>query len=328
MPSLGLTSETGVIASDMNWQAVLAKVCNLTILLNQKDASSLPKLRPDFTGLLNNMLVIKGEAKSDSVNIPTAISELIDKFHATAHLMFPASCPVIPGIVSSRQLISLHRIYFDGMSQRFCEDLVAKYQILERNERIRFIQDIFKLAIWIISQTHPSKFFHLVTNVRNTTKNGHHMTLQRDGILKEFKQSDNKLIPMELIRAIYGAKLPNVEQGVVNYTSVTITTVGRRLQDSIRSCGLSKSVVLQQVQAAVEQLHGLGIAHCDICVDNIFVNVIDNVVFLGDLEYCQVMEDPAPTGIRRADRRARAGRDLDLIQLDKLRDELASLTFN
>jgi hypothetical protein len=142
VPSLGLTSESGVVASDLNWQAVLGKVCNLTILLNQKDASSQPQLRPDFTGLFNNMLVIKGEAKAESVDIPTAISELIDKFHATAHLMFPACSPVIPGVVSSRQLISLHRIYFDSISGRFCQDIVKQYRVLEHNERIRFIEDI------------------------------------------------------------------------------------------------------------------------------------------------------------------------------------------
>eukprot|EP01038_Epipyxis_sp_PR26KG_P015919 gene15919-21597_t len=111
--TLGLTSESGVVATDFLWQGILGKLCNLTVLLNQKDASSQVKLRPDFTGLFNNIFVIKGEAKTDSSEIPTAISELIDKFHATAHLMFPSLCPIIPGIASSRQIISLHRIYYD-----------------------------------------------------------------------------------------------------------------------------------------------------------------------------------------------------------------------
>eukprot|EP01041_Mallomonas_annulata_P027820 gene27820-49534_t len=131
---------------------------------------------------------------------------------------------------------------------------------------------------------------------------------------------------MEIIRAIYNAKLPNVEQGIANYTTVTITTVGRRLRDVVRSAGeLEKSFVFAQVQEAVRQFHSLGIAHCDICVDNVFVNVVGDVVFLGDLEYCQLMVNPPPIGIRRADSRARTAEELDLIQLAKFSDELALL---
>ena len=65
-------------------EGILAKICNLIILLNQKDPSSQIRMRPDFTGLFNNILVIKGEAKTDSSEIPTAILELVEKFHETA----------------------------------------------------------------------------------------------------------------------------------------------------------------------------------------------------------------------------------------------------
>ncbi len=133
------------------------------------------------------------------------------------------------------------------------------------------------------------------------------------------------MFDLEIIRAIYNAKLPNVEQGIANCTSVTITTVGRRLCDVFRSGDLEKSFVLAQVQEAVRQLHSLGIAHCDICVDNVFVNLVGNVVFLGDLEYCQLIGDPPPIGIRRADSRSSTAGELDLIQLDKFSDELALL---
>lgn len=323
--SLGLTSETGVVASDLLWQGILSKLCNLTLLLNQKDPSSQVKLRPDFTGLFNNILVIKGEAKTESTEIPTAISELINKFHATAYLMFPSHCPIIPGIASSRQIISLHQIYYDSVTEHYRQDLVNTYRILERAERQRFIVDIFKIAIWIVSQLSPSQLFHLVTNVRIQTRNQHHVTLMRDGILKEFRQKNDRKIPMEIIREIYNAKLVNVEQGIANCTTVTITTVGRRLRNVVNSGKLEKSFVFTQVQEAFMQLHSIGIAHCDICVDNVFVNVVGDVVFLGDLEYCQLMVDPPPIDIRRADSRARTAKDLDLFQLDMLRDELASL---
>ena len=137
--ALGLTSESGVVATDFLWQVILGLLCNLTVLLNQKNASSQVELRPDFTGLFNNVLVIKGEAKTDSSEIPSAISELIDKFHATAHLMFPSLCPIIPGIASSRQIISLHRIYYDSVARRYHQDLVKQYRVLQLEERLRFI---------------------------------------------------------------------------------------------------------------------------------------------------------------------------------------------
>ena len=323
--TLGLTSESGVVATDFLWQGILGKLCNLIVLLNQKDPSSQVKLRPDFTGLFNDILVIKGEAKTDSSEIPTAISELIEKFHATAHLMFPSFCPIIPGIASSRQIISLHRIYYDSFAQQYRQDLVKQYRVLELEERLRFIVDIFKMAIWIVSQTSPVQFFHLVTNVRLQTRNRHHVTLMRDGIVKEFYLRSDRQIPMEIIRAIYNAKLPNVEQGIAHCNTVTITTVGRRLRDVVRSSELNKSFVFAQVQEAVRQLHSIGIAHCDICVDNVFVNVADNVVFLGDLEYCQLLINAPPSGIRRADSRAKTAEELDLIQLGKFSDELALL---
>ena len=104
IPSLGATSEAGVTAADFLWQGILGKLCDLTLCLNQKDPSSQFRLRPDFTGLYKDMLVIKGEAKNEAIEIPTAIAELIDKFHDTAHGMFPSHCPVIPGVASSNIL--------------------------------------------------------------------------------------------------------------------------------------------------------------------------------------------------------------------------------
>lgn len=316
--SLGLTSESAVVANDFLWQGILGTLCNLTIHLNESS-------HVNFTGLFNNILVIKGEARADSSAISIAISELIDKFHSTAHLMFPSHCPIIPGVVSSRQLISLHRIYFDSISQRFCQDPVKQYRILARDDRVRFIQDIFKIAIWIVSQTSPSQYFHLVTNVRIETRNKHHVTLEKEGILKEFHQRGGRQIPMDIIRAVYGPKLPNVEQGTVNCTSVTITTVGRRLRDAIRLGIVDSRLIFEQVQAAVRQLHEIGIAHCDICADNIFVNMVDNNVFLGDLEYCQPMKNPPPVDICRSDSKAMTAEELDFIQLEKFRRELTHL---
>lgn len=319
------TSEISVVSMDFLWQGILDKICGLTLLLNQCDPSSLIRLRPDFTALFNKMLVIKGEAKAEAENIPTAIQELIGKFHDTAHLMFPEHSPIIPGVASSKQMISLHRIYFDSRTRQYRQDFVKSYRVLDLNGRISFIIDVFKIARWIVSQIKPSQFFHLVTDVRLKTRNGHHVTLVREGIVKEFYHRNERPIPMDIIRQIYAAKLPNVEQGVANCMTITISTVGHKLGYAIHMLGLDKAEVWRQIQQAVEQLHGLGFAHCDICADNVFVNLVNNVVFLGDLEYCQRKEDPAPQGLRRSDPQARTGEDLDFIQLDQLRDELARL---
>ncbi len=130
---------------------------------------------------------------------------------------------------------------------------------------------------------------------------------------------------MDIIRTIYAAKLHNVEQGHVNCKSITITSVGRKLVDAITLQRVTKEDALDQITSAVAQLHSIGIAHCDICIDNVFVDVHNNVVFLGDLEYCQPKGDDPPRGIRRAHQGATTAEELDARQLETLTDELARL---
>lgn len=93
-------------------------------------------------------------------------------------------------------------------------------------------------------------------------------------------------IQLNIIGAIYDLKLQNVEHGRVNCSSVTITRVGYQLNDAMRARHLSREKVYEQVKTAVQQLHEHGYAHCDICVDNIFVDSEEDGgnVFLGDLE--------------------------------------------
>lgn len=42
--------------------------------------------------------------------------------------------------------------------------------------------------------------------------------------------------------------------------------------------------VIPVVREAIDAIHSLGIAHCDVCVDNLFV-MDGGRVILGDLEY-------------------------------------------
>jgi hypothetical protein len=316
-------SETTVVANDLLWQKILQVLCHLTLMLNEKDPSSQIRLRPDFTALHLGMLVIKGEAKCDIKEMETAIKELIDKFHRSAHLLFPQDCPEIPGVATSQQGSSIHRIYYDYAERAFHEELVKSYQFHTEFGRVEFICDIFKIAMWIDGQVRPIEQFHLPPDVRIKTGNKHHITLKKDGLVKEFYHGQDYSAAIAHIKTIYEAKLPNVEQGVTNCTSITITTIGRRLRDAIHLHGLGKQAALDGAVCAVEQLQAISMAHCDICVDNIFVNLDTDVVFLGDLEYCRPMGDVPPDDIRRADPEARTAQDLDDRQLARLRDELA-----
>jgi hypothetical protein len=148
------------------------------------------------------------------------------------------------------------------------------------------------------------------------------VTLLAHGIIKEW----GRIFDMTFISKVYSANLANVEHGTTNGTSITITRVGSTLKDAMRVRSLGRSFIFSQVDLAVNQLHAIGVAHCDICVDNVFVDSVADggTVFLGDLEYCRSTESPPPVGIKRAHNVATA-RELDLAQLEVFRDELALL---
>eukprot|EP00603_Paraphysomonas_imperforata_P012653 CAMPEP_0114467014 /NCGR_PEP_ID=MMETSP0104-20121206/9385_1 /TAXON_ID=37642 ORGANISM="Paraphysomonas imperforata, Strain PA2" /NCGR_SAMPLE_ID=MMETSP0104 /ASSEMBLY_ACC=CAM_ASM_000202 /LENGTH=427 /DNA_ID=CAMNT_0001640429 /DNA_START=126 /DNA_END=1409 /DNA_ORIENTATION=+ len=321
---LSMGTETSVVVLDAQWQQVLKTICSLTVMLNEKDPSSDIKLRPDFTGMFGGMLVIKGEAKLLARDLESAIDELVHKFHDTAHLMFPRGARMIPGIASCLESISLHCISYEN--RKFRQRHIRTYNVSELFGRVEFIEDIFKLAVWILSQTKPKQQFYLPSGVRMATPNGHHVALLRDGIVKkEFHHITLPRINMDVISKVYDARLANVEQGRTNCSSITIISVGRRLSDALNDSIVTKDAAYNQISLAVEQLHGIGVAHCDICVGNIFVSAEESTVFLGDLEYCQEMLAPAPQGLRRSSVDASNGKSLDKIQLRNLRDELALL---
>lgn len=316
------TSETTVVANDVLWQKALQVLCNLTVFLNEKDPSSQIRLRPDFTAFFQKVLIMKTESKINISELPIAIDELIEKFHPSAQMLFPRNCPEIPGIVTSSQGASIHRIYF---ANTFHQECVKSYQFLTESGRVDFICDIFKLATWIVSQTQSIGEFHIPPNVRMKTRNKHHITLLKDGLVKEFYHDCDITAVLAHIKTTYEARLPNVEQGTVNSTSITITTIGRRLSDAIRLHITDKTSALEAVTLAVQQLHSIGMAHCDICVDNVFVSIETGVVFLGDLEYCRPMISAPPVNIRRACLTASTAQELDNIQLRKLQEELVLL---
>ena len=322
---LSLTSEQAVVVLDGMWQNVLKSIADVLIYLDEHDPTSLALRRPDFSALHLDALVMKGEAKASLQAMVASRHDLTKKFRRDAYKMFPSGCTEIPAITTCNEEIHLFGIsYFD---RQYILDSLRVYRVIEIEGRVAFIEDLFKLMIWILSQSEPVERFHLVPERRMRTPNGHHVTLLQDGLLKEFSSSSQARINMDVIREIYRLHLENVEWGSVNCTSISITRVGRKLKDVFRLRNMDRTNVVQQVELGVSQLHANSIAHCDLCLDNIFVDNVEDGgrVFLGDVEYCCAIESPAPTDLRRSDRRARTAGDLDSLQLEKLKDELASL---
>jgi hypothetical protein len=317
------SSEQAVVVLDGMWQIVLKKIADVAIYLDQTDPSSQARYRPDFTATHGDAIVMKGEAKALLNDMNDHRFDLISKFHDGAYKMFPNGCTEIPAVTTCNEQIRLFGIsHFD---RRYSLNPIRVYDVSALTGRISFIQDLFKLMIWILSQTDPVERFHLVPGVRLKTRNGHHVTLNGNSLKKEFDRESLDRINMDIIRKVYELRLPNVEWGQCNCTSVTIERLGYRLRDVFQLRGFDRQTVFQQIELAVNQLHANGIAHCDLCVDNIFVEFESSTVFLGDVEYCCALDCPAPTHLKRSDPNANTAEDLDWRQLEKLTDELADL---
>jgi hypothetical protein len=288
-------------------------------------------MRPDFTAMKSGILVLKCEAKVRTQDLLHAQEELAAKFHPTAFRLFPRDIVSIPALTTAIGKACLCSLTYHNA----CYNVKAldEYDFRGPNglsERVRFIVDMVKIARWILTLEHPQGIFHLPPGVRVETRNHNHVTFLAVGILKEFK--DSSCVPVigkiyEQVREIKERevviKLPNIEWGKQNCTSITIERVGLRLSQAIREQEMSKEYVFAQVSSAVAQLHSIGYAHCDICIQNIFVD--STGIFLGDLEYCRPLTDAAPTTLARSNARARTAEDLDNLQLQALQDELARM---
>ena len=53
-------------------------------------------------------------------------------------------------------------------------------------------------------------------------------------------------------------------------------------------------MVKEQVRAGLNSLHGIQLAHCDISINNVFIDMNGGTVFLDDLEYLTPIYDPPP----------------------------------
>ena len=172
----------------------------------------------------------------------------------------------------------------------------------------------------------PTDSFHLMTDMQTKTRAGNFITSNKCHLTKVFHTGDFSAA-VKHIDKVYAAKLPNVEQGMVHCTSITITQIGWRLEQAIRSHKLTQESAVNGVTQAVQQLHAIGLAHCDLSLENVFMDLISGTVFVGGLDRCRPLLDAPPTedDSVRAECSAGSAQDLDNILLKKLLEEIAEL---
>jgi len=148
---LSMTSEQAVVILDGSWQNILKSIADVVVYLDEHDPTSLTLRRPDFSALHLDALVMKGEAKATLNDMVAHRSDLITKFAPLAYKKFPSGCTEIPAVTTCNEEIRLFGIsYFRG---QYLLDHLKSYRVIEMQGRVAFIQDLFKLIIWILSQT-------------------------------------------------------------------------------------------------------------------------------------------------------------------------------
>lgn len=284
-------SETSVTSLDQNWVNIAQKCCpGLVVYLNQQDSSDAVKLRHETTMMLNGALVLIGVAKLSAQEMEVAKSELVDKFFPDAQRLFPTDQPSVIGICTSATLISLYEIVCLGAA--FDTRLHRSYIMTVERDRVDFIVDFFKILRWVATVSGPNSPFHLIPAVRLRTPNKHFITWLKEGILKEYHRPRAGMI--ERMQHVYALHLPHVEHGEAypNTMSVLISRVGTRLSSALRLGMISKDAIIHDVERGLEELHNAGYAHCDLVIENVFVD--KDGAFLDDFEYITPINDPPP----------------------------------
>ena len=331
------SGELAVIALDSNWQAIVQGFLpGISFYRDEHDSlSSLPSHErcDDLTALYSDAIVLTCVATKDELDIHDAMSSMTNKFQEDAYKMFPESSSTIIGVCSSPTLIVIFKIVYNRETRRYQSSLFpnAYYRVQHLQGRINFLVDILKLMKWVKTVTRPIESFHLVPNVRRQTSSQHYVTWNGIAIIKEFTRKPT--IDLTNIKKLCDLRLLNVEHGDVisdntNTATIRINRIGKPLLHVLAERLITYDKAIEHIEAGIAQLREIGLAHGDIQMRNIFVDV-NGVVFLSDLEYC------APLGsIIPPTRRPREGRnvcnvskieDFDQWKLSQLRVEIAKL---
>jgi hypothetical protein len=291
-------SEAATVVIDGHWlKALLRCISGMDILYNEHGGSSLQSKRYDASVQIFDALALRGEVKLVVSDLMVAFEELTSQFHKDAYKVFPAGCSTIVGVASCTDRIHMHLITHDPGTGEYCSQLYRAYDASGTPCRVDFLIDLMKVCRWMASIAGCNSPFHLTPDVRRRTKNGHHITWVREGIYKEFDHRRDIRRAVHYIDQVYAhlPRLVHVEYGrVIDDRSIMITRIGNRLTlANMAKQGLTKESVVEQVRLGLQELHNNGFAHCDVSVENVFIDEC-GVVFLGDLEYLTPVDDPAP----------------------------------
>lgn len=329
----GGDSETSVVLADGGWLKIISLTCgNVITYLNQRDSSSVVRCSPDVTQYLNGAMFLKVEQKASQMDLLTARLEILSKFNKDACCVFPRGHQSIICMASAGGLIDMLEVSY--AENGYYGNLLHSFNLTTLQGKVNFLVSLMKFLRFVITIDGPNESFHLIPGVRRETPNQHHVTWIREGILKEYKTLQ---LPkqMEVIKAIYNAQLPHVEHGVVQNIecqTALITRVGRQLHDCIRKKIVTKEIAIDHITLAIGQLHAINLAHCDICVNNCYVDLSGRnpIVFLNDLEYARPLDAAPPqpphnSRLPPGHALPSTAEELDFLQLKSFKIEISKL---
>ena len=317
-------AEISVVSIDAGWIHVIQCLCEVQILRDQGSESSVGTTRCDAIVTKNSAIVIAYEGKFVASQLENATNSLIAKLFPEARLLFPLDTYEIVGIVTSATSVQMLRIFWHG--DGFHTTVLHSYNVSSLEDRMRFLVDIAKLCKWIAKVEQPNKSFHLFPGVRTKTTNGHYVTWLGNRIRKELKKGVGYKTTVARINTIHELNLPHVECGQRTESAniILITRVGITLRNALRERIISKAQVLSDVKDGIQELHDAGFAHCDIRIDNIFVD--ERGACVGDLEYLTpTNEHPPNFNHIQNGAKPKTARELDTLQLVKFANQLLEL---
>jgi hypothetical protein len=328
----GGDSETTTVIDDAKWLELITVSCGaVATYLNQKDAPSMVQLRSDVSQYVNGAMFLKVGQKAKQQDLGVACEELVDKMSNEAHRAFPRGSNTVVGVASAGGLVEIVLIT-PGSNGQYRANMHTHFNVTLREQKVQFLTELMKYLRFVVTIERPNSDFHLIPGLRRETSNGHHVTWDREGLLKEYRRLRSPL-QMQYLQDVYAAQLPHVERGIIPDPKIhvaRILSLGRKLSTCIGDGTVSKGVAFDHIASAVNELHSIGYAHCDICVNNCFVDTA-GVVFLDDLEYVRPADMPPPTDPGKNHRLPfgailpPTARELDILQLQSFQLELLRL---
>ena len=293
-------SEQTVVGRDSSWICLIrGLVQSVRIQLNTHDTSSMQSLRPDLSVSCYSAVGLRGEQKSERAMLEVACKELTDKLKPGARNCFPAGHTSIFGITSFPDLILVYEIWYDGGA--YGSTLLKAYEIgMYEDHRVEFIIDVVNIIRWLRTiKGHSNGLEHLVLEQEVATPNGHKIFWDGEVIHKNFKKSTVETV-VKNIKKVYAAKLAHVEWGKVPANSkrkIVIERVGIPLIQAIRTHKITIEAACAHIRLAIDELHAIGLAHCDVRIENCFFDQRMNVAFLDDLEFLTKLTSAPPLEI-------------------------------